>query len=693
LEGWLSPVEGTRLEIERGVKLTVGSNPTPSAMLAPSSHFIFSTVVALIVLVLPGLALLRLCVPCGRLSLLSRLTIAPGITVAFITLLFAWYQLCRLPFGQVSAWLILLASLVLLAVEKIDGRWRVGAAWSVGKNELWPTLTLAGLLSLLLFVRGYAMRDCLVPPGIDSAQHTVIVQLLRDHHGLFQSWAPYDEAQSFTYHFGFHAVTVLFAWITGVDSAYAVFVMSRAVGLCAAASLFALVRLWTHSDWGGVFAVAMWELYSRHLHFFDLPGRWTLLTGLMVLPSALVLFDFFLTEHGRKWSVGLLTAITIAGLVLAQYKSALIFVVLATSLLFARCVAAIFTGTGVAAAVAGGRIVGTAGRDTGSYNLSGLRAKRLCGILAGSFCVALFALLLVAPRLSTVMQARTGQQLKRIVVEGPPMNAAAFGAPQLGAAEIFRTGFNTPQKIAASSLALLGGIIILVRRREVIWFAAGWLLLTLLMDPRLIGIDRVGLIDEIHWKFAVQTAIAVMAGLAVGLLCEMAMPRRALAWNIGLMSAALALAVYGATQLPPLPESSRFVLPDDLRLMSWIREHIPAGQKIAARSFFDHGHVQGYDAAVWLPYFARHQTNQTSLAADLEIAPGRDGARQFTRELYARDMSTPESARWMREQGFPWFFVGAIQPEVDANLLEQIERNPGLELAWKENAARLYRAR
>ena len=29
-EGWLSPVEGTRLEIERGVKLTVGSNPTPS---------------------------------------------------------------------------------------------------------------------------------------------------------------------------------------------------------------------------------------------------------------------------------------------------------------------------------------------------------------------------------------------------------------------------------------------------------------------------------------------------------------------------------------------------------------------------------------------------------------------------------------------------------------------------------------
>ena len=32
MEGWLSPVEGTRLEIERRVKPTVGSNPTPSAI-------------------------------------------------------------------------------------------------------------------------------------------------------------------------------------------------------------------------------------------------------------------------------------------------------------------------------------------------------------------------------------------------------------------------------------------------------------------------------------------------------------------------------------------------------------------------------------------------------------------------------------------------------------------------------------
>jgi hypothetical protein len=625
------------------------------------AHFILCVLGALIVLLLPGFALVRLTVTHEKLSLLSQLTIAPGVTIALTTWLIVWMRVVHLPFGPVSAWLILFLSFLLLFLGK-KRKDQVSC-------DLWPALTLAALLAILLLVRVNATRDFVVAPGVDSAQHTVIVQLLRDHRGLFQSWAPYDTAETFTYHIGFHAVTAFFAWITGLNSADAVFVMARAVGLCAAGSLFALVRLWTKSDWGGVFAVAMWELYTRHLHFFDLPGRWTLLTGLAILPSSLVLFDLFLSERSReRWLVGSLGALTIAGLVLAQYKSALIFVVLAASMIGARCIYTFFS------IVDGWRV-------------------EISRLILGSASIAICVLVFVSPRLTTVMQARPGQQLKRIVVEGAPMNRAAFGAPQLSAAEIFRTGFNAPQKIFASTLALLAGLVILWRRGQAIWFAVGWVILTLLMNPTLIGIDRLGLIDEIHWKGAVQTAVAALAGLAVGILCEIITDRRVVLWNTGLGLAALALAVFGAVRLPPIPMSSRFVLPDDLRLLAWMKDHIPPNEKIAARSYFDHKDVQGYDAAVWLPYFARHQTNQTSLAADLERARGREKDRQFTRELYQRDMSTPESANWMQEQGFPWFFVGAVQPGIDAGLLAQIVRNPSLELVRKENAALLYRVR
>jgi hypothetical protein len=67
-------------------------------------------------------------------------------------------------------------------------------------------------------------------------------------------------------------------------------------------------------------------------------------------------------------------------------------------------------------------------------------------------------------------------------------------------------------------------------------------------------------------------------------------------------------------------------------------------------------------------------------------------------------MSTPESAAWMQEQGYRWFYSGAITPVVhavmpleqaqrDRNLLDQMARNPALELVFGKGAARLYRVR
>jgi hypothetical protein len=47
----------------------------------------------------------------------------------------------------------------------------------------------------------------------------------------------------------------------------------------------------------------------------------------------------------------------------------------------------------------------------------------------------------------------------------------------------------------------------------------------------------------------------------------------------------------------------------------------------------------------------------------------------------------------MREEGFRWFYAGAVQPEWDTKLLDQTTHNPALELVHAENAARLYRVR
>ena len=653
-------------------------------MSANVSILILNVLLGLALLLLPGIALLRMCVPARALGFVCRLAVAPGITIALCVLLFTWCDLISLKLGPLASWLLIVSALLILLLVRparrslltVESRKRMKRVlcWKLSRvpmSEWGAAAALIVTLTILLIVRFNATWGWCVPPGFDTAQHTIIVQLLLDHHGLFKSWAPYNNAETFTYHFGFHAMTALFAWISGLDAATSVLIMARVVGAATAAALFALVRLWTRSAWGGVFAVVFWLLYSRNLYTFDEAGRWTLLTGLAVLATALVLLSLYLRPGAsRQARLGLLCAITIGGLALAQYKSAIIFMVLATALFCSRCVAEFVHG----------------GNN---------RFRRLVQIILRILSVAILALLFAAPRIHSVMEAKAGRHLKHIVLESPPAASNTFDRPTLNGLGILRKEFAGRRDVVLSGLALVAALAVVVRRREALWFVAGWGVVCLVMNPSLIGIDRVGLIDENHWSYAVQSAFAAMAGLGVGLVCEAAGRTRSLSWNSLLLMTVSALCLWDWARQPPLPDLYRYVLPEDLRLMTWIERNVPNEEMITGRASFEHDQVLGLDAVTWLPYFTRHQTNQTNLAAALEKAPPEplEKSRAFARELHARDMSTPESAQWMREAGFAWFYAGAIQPAWDAKLLDQITRNPALELVHAEGAARLYRVR
>lgn len=651
------------------------------------SILILSALLAIVLLVLPGFALLRMCVPARELGFISRLTLAPGVTTALSVLLFAWGKLFGLKLGPVTPWLMTTFAVLSLLVVRRQGTWRLANRISCRRLRRVPIgdwlagAALVAVLAVLLIVRLNSTRGWVVPPGMDSPHHTVIVQLLLEHHGLFDSWAPYSDAETFTYHFGFHAVTALFAWMSGSDAVFAVIVMARVMGVCAVAALFALVRLWTRSSWGGVFAAAFWGLYSRQLNFFDFGGRWALLAGLTVLASALVLLSLFLRAEGpsKKWQLGLLCVTAAAGLVLTHYKTAVIFAVLATVLFCSRCIAAML--------------------DPHPH-----RRGRIIQISCRALAIVVATSLLVAPHLSAVMETKTGQYLNRILFEVRPPDSAAIGSLSANARELLLSRFASLE--LAIALAILGGLGILLRRREALWFVIGWAAVFVVMKPTLIGIHRAGLIDATYWTYAVPSAIAALAGLAVGLVCEAVGRPRNLAWNSALFVGALMLSGWSAIRLPPVPEASRLVLSQDLPAMHWIKANVPENEKIAGRGILHHAFVLEFDAMMWVPYFTRHLTNHT-FAGGLEKTPiaRLEKAKSFTAELYTRDMSTPESAAWMQEQGYRWFYSGANAPAVHAvtpsermerdrkKLLDQMARNPALELILAEGAARLYRVR
>src|SRR5689334_13052611 len=148
--------------------------------------------VAAALLVLPGLALLRVTFRRRTLDRLSRFVLAPGITIATTVLIFVWCDLIRLKPGPALPWILIIASALILIL--VRPRRLLTHQTSFNFQAVLPAAALATVVVAYLAVRFRATWGWCVPPGVDTEQHTMIVQLLLEHGGLFQSWAPYSDA-------------------------------------------------------------------------------------------------------------------------------------------------------------------------------------------------------------------------------------------------------------------------------------------------------------------------------------------------------------------------------------------------------------------------------------------------------------------------------------------------------------------
>jgi hypothetical protein len=179
--------------------------------------------------------------------------------------------------------------------------------------------------------------------------------------------------------------------------------------------------------------------------------------------------------------------------------------------------------------------------------------------------------------------------------------------------------------------------------------------------------------------------------MAVGALVEVLSQRQNRFHGVAAI-ACLALSRYGISHLPSLPLGSVFVLPDDIQMMAWIREHVPANERIAAPGLIAFkSFTVGRDAGWWIPFYTGHRTNLMYMAAGQEENNATRLQRNeitFTSELYTRDMSLASSVDWLAQKGYRYFFIGAKpltwnegDGEADhAMLIDQILRNSQLKM-------------
>jgi hypothetical protein len=262
---------------------------------------------------LPGWALLAAAWPgFGEHNWIERIALSSGVGLAIFPVMVLWTNLVGLHLGPLYAWIPPLAALGFLAWQGLfrqstpaqaAGGWKRRLQlqrWPVlaskehdrapfSMDVFWPDLSFIVLAGLIFAVRFWAVRS--LPGGLwgDSYQHTLIVQLMLEHGGLFERWAPYADLTTFTYHFGFHTWAAVFQWLSGLPVASAVLHIGQILNGMSVIMLYPLALFLVRQRWAGVFAILVAGLLMPVPMDYTNWGRYTQLAGQVVLPAAVLL--------------------------------------------------------------------------------------------------------------------------------------------------------------------------------------------------------------------------------------------------------------------------------------------------------------------------------------------------------------------------------------------------------------------
>lgn len=192
------------------------------------------------------------------------------------------------------------------------------------------------ILGLAIAWRLYQARDLLLPNWVDSQHHFMIINAIIENGGLPDDLSPYLPVP-FYYHFGYHAVAGLFTALSGLPTGRAMLILGQVLNAAVGLSIYALGKaLWR--NWRPALTAALLVSFATRMPAYYLSwGRYTLLTGLVLLP--LVMAQALDIVRGKNaWSSTLTLALLTAGLLLSHYFAAMLLAVFLGLLLLVHLV-------------------------------------------------------------------------------------------------------------------------------------------------------------------------------------------------------------------------------------------------------------------------------------------------------------------------------------------------------------------
>jgi hypothetical protein len=536
--------------------------------------------------------------------------------------------LCQVAFG-----LLALCALVRLLRTHCSDL----APW-IDARHRWLVLAMAALLGATWLLRLVQIRNLVLPAWVDSLQHVLVTEIVALHGQVPRSYEPLLPVTTFSYHFGFHADTAVFAWLSGLPIPKAMLILGQVLnGACALAAYLLAVRL-TKRKIAGVAAAGVVGLVSYLPAYYVSWGRYTQLTGMLLLPAALVTALEWLESERRDYRRLFSAGVMQAGLFLTHARVSILGVCFLLAYLLFTCGVHLRQGD--------------------------LRENRELWWRSG--LLALLGLSLSAPwlvQLITTMIGAVRAGGGRLSGE-PSYNAVPF--------ELLFIARNRELMVVAALGAFVG---LLQRKREPALILLWCLTVALVVNPGWLGLPSTNLLNNATAIIALFLPLSVLSGQAVTfvwdhlpLAFDRVAGRSGSRWHVtAAVRAALALLLAGMAlwsgwgTVSIINTDTILATAEDLAAMTWIRENTPPDALFLINArHWQLGVYTGTDGGYWIPLL----TGRRTLLPVLAYSYGRPELVQHVTELaqivsQTKDVEETQFQAILEQERVTYIYVGA----------------------------------
>ena len=292
----------------------------------------------LIALWLPGWLLLEISGLRTRFDFGEQTALCMGISLALIPIIMLWTTILNIKWTKNSV-IFVAGFLVALLVVRLIYKYII-LRRPANKNEADQSkehlpdslfqinfrsgisLALIMIFLFTLAIRLIMVRDLATPAWVDSVHHALITRLILSNGAYPASYLPYWNISPTAYHPGFHSIVAVFSWLSNLNVAQALLVLGQVLNALLVFSVYLITKTLTHSPASGLFAAVITGFLTPMPAYYTSWGRYTELTGLIILPVAFVLIQSLknkITSRQRYWNI-LSGAIVSGGLFMVHYR-------------------------------------------------------------------------------------------------------------------------------------------------------------------------------------------------------------------------------------------------------------------------------------------------------------------------------------------------------------------------------------